>query len=110
MTAITTVDQYRAALAEISDADDLTAICLGAVFTGGVPGVDGPTTGTIVAIQHRLGAGLFGPTTWTHVKLCPECVHRPSTECPELEHLEWQQVLYIEKIERNGDAAGATDA
>lgn len=109
MTDINTIDEYRAALAVLNDAGDLSAICLGAVFTGDVSGSEESTTGTIVAIRHRLGMGVFGQTTYTHVKLCRECVHRASDDCPPLEDLEWLQVLFIEKLERNGDAGGQVD-
>lgn len=102
MSNFETVDEYRVALAAVTDASDLAGFCIGAVFTGGTVESD-EAVGTIVAIRHRQGWGLFGTTVYTFVKLCPECVHRSSNSCPSNDDLEWQQVSFVEAVTRNGD-------
>lgn len=105
----TTIEEFREHLAQYDDPQSLDAIALGAVFTGWVAGDEfdgsnkGPTVGTIVQVVQQLGMGLFGPTVYTSVKLCPACVHKPSDGCPPVDSLELLQVIALDHVRRNGD-------
>lgn len=100
------LDAYRARLAKIDDLTKLTSECLGAVFTGGTAGYDDEdaVTGTLMSIRHSMGIGLFGPTIYTFVKLCPACAHQKSTGCIEGEEV---QATWLDSIVRNGDGVPA---
>ena len=98
------IDAYRARLAKIDDQNKLTHESLGAVFTGGVAGEPDPVIGTLMSIRHSMGMGLFGPTTYTYVKLCPACAHQKSTGCIDPEEV---MVTWLDSVVRNGDGVPA---
>lgn len=100
------INAYRARLAEIGHADQITAECIGAVFYGGVeaPMDSDQEVGTILGVKHEQGWGLFGPTTWTYIKLCPACVHKKGgNACASPSDVSWRIVMWVDAIRRNGD-------
>lgn len=101
----TDIGEFREHLAQIDDPQLLDAICLGAVFTGGLADHEDEQTGTLLQVTQRLGAGLFGPTVYTYVKLCPACVHKSGgDDCLNSDQAEEYLVTYVEHVRRNGDA------
>lgn len=104
MTHEELVDAYRARLATIGDQNGLTAECVGAVFYGGIPDSDNEV-GTILGIKFEQGWGLFGPMVYAFVKLCHGCVHNEGGDnCLHPSEAEWQQVIWLDEVRRNGDA------
>jgi hypothetical protein len=100
------IDAYRRRLSKIDTGSKLTAECVGAVFYGGIeaPMSADQEVGTILGVEHEQGWGLFGPTIWTRVKLCPACVHkRGGDHCVKPDAAEWRTVLWVDEIRRNGD-------
>ena len=75
------VAAYEARLSKITEADQLTAECLGAVVNA--DGYDGgvrlTVVGALLSFTHRLGAGLVGTTVWTDLVVIPVCSSRPVT-------------------------------
>lgn len=107
MSAIADQQTYREYLATIKDPDDLTGICVNAVLTATVWADDGEgfreVTGTIVAIEHGTGFGLFGPMLRTRVKLCVSCVHQQGRDCTAPDDLPWLEASEVITLRRNGD-------
>lgn len=105
------IDEYRARLAEIREGGQIAAECIGAVFYGGVEApMDGDQEiGTILAVKHERGWGLFGPQVWTYIKLCPSCVHQKGANCVEAKESGWRIVLWVDEIRRNGDPRGSEE-
>ena len=98
------IDAYRRKLAKIEGAHELSPIAFNAVVSVWVYGQgDDPIVGTLVAVRHEIGVGLFGQSIETYVKLCPECVHKRGANCKRPAELEWLHVLGLESVVRNGD-------
>lgn len=96
------IDAYRRRLAKIKRCEQISVEALHAVLTAVAR--DGRTVvGTIVAMKHEIGYGIFGPTIVSAVKLCPDCVHKVGRLCKSPDALEWVDIVLVESVVRNGD-------
>lgn len=103
MARLREIEAYRKRLSKIVRPRELSSEVIGAVVTVRSDYED--HTGTLVAVQHALGLGMFGPVIYTEVKLCPACVHRSGgDQCPPPSRLPWLPVQWLPGSPvRNGD-------